>query len=193
MTFPLTWKDFTDYVRNVTQTPNSDNLTFKMTHDGKGNAFSPWYEWTVSRVEITQKGSQFVRTAYSTDMKFTGARTGQYNIVEVLDANECRLKADDVIKALKELNIPVPDRGIRETQIVSRDPITGDRRIETIDPVTEDTIRIEFFDATTQNLKQRETIDPMTGNVKLLEVFDVNTGDLRSSIEDPNSGDGRLV
>jgi hypothetical protein len=193
MTFPLTWQNFIDYVREVTDNPNSDDLQFKMTHDGRGNAFSPWYEWTVSRVEITQKGSQFVRTAYSTDMKFTGARVGEYNQVEVLDANECRLKPDDVINACKELHIPVPDRGLRPTQITSVDTETGDKRVDTIDPDTGDTTSIEFFDATTESLKQRETIDPATGNVGLLEEFDKDTGELLKSIENPTPGDGRLV
>ncbi len=189
MNFPATWQEFQDYVQQMSGPPNSDGARIDFTHDGQGNSVEPWYTVSISREEIKQQGRGFVRTPFETEMQFTSARVGSYNEVEVVAATDCRLKADSVRAACKALNIPVPDADLQPRQIASADPISGDRRVETIDPDTEETTLVEFFDGTTGTLVQRETMEG--GEVTLLETFDKDTGDALKSVVDPEPGEGR--
>lgn len=189
MTFPATWQEFQDYVQQLSGPPNSDGAKIEFTHDGQGNSAEPWYIAHITREEITPDGRGFTRSSFQTDVQFSSARVGSYNEVEVVAANECRLRPASVRAACKALNIPAPDADLQPRIIASSDPISGDRREETIDPDTGDTTLVEYFDGTTEALVQRETVSG--GEVKLLETFDKDTGEALKSVVDPEPGEGR--
>jgi hypothetical protein len=189
MPFPATWKELREYVTDAGSGDNS-SVSFQMTHDGAGNSVEPWYTYRISRVEITRRGREFVKTPYSVDFQFTGARLGAFNEPEVVYQDDCRVTVDQVRTVCQALNIPVPDRDIVERQIESFDEETGDRRLETVDSETGETLRIEFYDATTGMIVQRETMDLNTGTVATLEIFNRDNGELRLTIEDPGPGEG---
>ena len=189
MNFPATWQEFKDYVQQMSGPPNSDGASINFTHDGQGNSAEPWYTASITREEIKPDGRGFSRASFQTDMQFSSARVGSYNEVEVVAANECRLKPDSVRAACRALNIPVPDADLQPRQIASADPISGDRRVETIDPDTGETSLVEFFDGTTGTLVQRETVSG--GEVTLLETFDKVTGEALNTVVDPEPGEGR--
>lgn len=191
MNFPATYQEFEDYVLKMSDTENSDGAKINFTHDGQGNSAEPWYIVSISREEIKKKGSTWVRTPFATEMVFTSARLGEFNETEVMPAYECRLTPESVRKACVDLNIPIPDLDLQPRTIASPDLITADRRVETIDPVTEKTTKVEFFDGTTGTLVQRETIEA-DGSVGLLETFDKDTGDALNSVVDPEPGEGRV-
>jgi len=189
MPFPATWRELREYITDVGSADNSQ-VSFQMTHDGAGNSVEPWYTYRITRVEMTTRGREFVRTPYSIDFQFTGARLGAFNEPEVVYQDDCRMTVAQVRTVCQALKIPVPDRDIVERQIESIDEETGDRRLETVDAETGETMRVEFYDATTRMMVQRETMDMNTGTVATLEVFDRNNGELRLTIEDPEPGEG---
>lgn len=188
--FPLTWKEFRDYVRAVSTTNTSPGANIVVAHDGKGNAFEPWYIMKITRQEMRQDGNQIVPTSYETVMQFTAGRIGEFNMVEVLQADDCRLKPEAVQKACQDLHIPVPPLDTRPTQRETTAP-NGDRRREYFDPDNEQTTVVEFYDATTGVLVQRETMDATGKAVEMLETFDRNSGDALSTVIDPEPGEGR--